>query len=168
MRIMEVKVYPFAELSKEAQENALNNLRDLNVDHDWWDYVYEDAERIGLKLTGFALYRNRHASGEFTEYAEIVAARIIEEHGPDCETRKTAEAYLEERERTIKENHADMEDEYCAHDLCQDIDTEFLRSLLEDYAIMLEKEYEYRTSDESIKESIESNEYEFTEDGKLV
>lgn len=32
----------------------------------------------------------------------------------------------------------------------------------------LEREYEYHTSDDAVKESIEANEYEFTEDGELA
>jgi len=32
---------------------------------------------------------------------------------------------------------------------------------------MLQKEYEYETSEEAIVETIKANEYEFTEDGNL-
>jgi len=38
MRIVETKVYHVNELSDEAKENAISNLCDINVDHDWWDY----------------------------------------------------------------------------------------------------------------------------------
>ena len=48
------------------------------------------------------------------------------------------------------------------------IEDEFLKSLLEDYSIILQKEYEYQTSEEAIIESIKANDYEFTEDGKLA
>jgi hypothetical protein len=50
----------------------------------------------------------------------------------------------------------------------EDIDANFLRSLLEDYRIMLQKEYEYLTSEETIIETIEANEYEFTEKGEMI
>jgi hypothetical protein len=33
--------------------------------------------------------------------------------------------------------------------------------------LTLEKEYEYLTSEETIKESLIANEYDFTEDGKI-
>jgi len=49
----------------------------------------------------------------------------------------------------------------------EDIDAEFLRSLCEDYRIMLQNEYEYLTSEEAIIETIIANEYEFTEEGEL-
>ena len=44
---------------------------------------------------------------------------------------------------------------------------EFLKSLLEDYRIILENEYEYLTSKEAILETIEANDYEFTADGTI-
>ena len=40
------------------------------------------------------------------------------------------------------------------------------RSLADEIYSDLEKEYEYRTSDEAVAEMIRANEYEFTEDGK--
>ena len=49
-----------------------------------------------------------------------------------------------------------------------DLENEFLQSLLEDYSIMLQNESEYLQSAEAIRETIEANEYEFTEDGKLI
>jgi hypothetical protein len=45
---------------------------------------------------------------------------------------------------------------------------EFLKSLLEDYRIILSKEYDYLTSRESIIETIEANEYEFDENGNIA
>ena len=50
----------------------------------------------------------------------------------------------------------------------EDLNKEFLRSLCEDYRIILQKEYEYLTSEEAIIETIEVNEYEFTEEGELI
>ena len=48
----------------------------------------------------------------------------------------------------------------------QDIEDDFLKSLCEDYRILLQHQYEYLTSEEVIIETIEANEYEFTQDGK--
>ena len=47
MRTEEVKVYKYEELSESAQEKAREWYREGNLDYDWWDCVYEDAERIG-------------------------------------------------------------------------------------------------------------------------
>ena len=49
----------------------------------------------------------------------------------------------------------------------EESEQEFLSDLLEDYSIILQRESEYLQSRESIIETIEANEYDFTEDGKI-
>ena len=92
---------------------------------------------------------------------------IVANHGDTCETYKTAKNYLKELEelgdRPSDSNDAD-DSEY--EDKRYEIDQEFLKWLCEDYAIMLQKEYDYLTSREVIEETIRANEYTFTEDGK--
>lgn len=157
-------LYSFDELSDEAKEQAVLNLVDINVDYEWWDGVYADAEDIGLKITAFDLDRHRGAEGHFFWSAKEVAEAIIENHGPDCETYKTAKAFLDdfpEEPDEDAENYGEWED------TIDDMTDEFLKSLLEDYSIMLQHESEYLTSDEAIIETIQSNEYEFTSDGTL-
>jgi len=161
-RIREDIVYKFEELSEDAKDKAVELLYDVNINHDWWNSVYDDAKNIGLKIDSFDIDRGSYVKGHFTESAEGVAKNIISEHGKDCETYKTAAAYLEELNK-IKAKTPDDEDIYS-----DDEDAEFLRSLCEDYRIMLTYEYEYLTGRESIIETIEANEYEFTEEGKLI
>ena len=54
----------------------------------------------------------------------------------------------------------------------EDYECEDLGDIIDDFAhwarVLLRDEYEYLTSDEAVKETIEANEYEFTEGGKLV
>ena len=54
----------------------------------------------------------------------------------------------------------------------EDYECEALGDLLDDFAhwarILLRGEYKYLTSDEAVKEMIESNEYEFDEAGNLL
>jgi hypothetical protein len=166
VKTIETTVYQFKELSDEAKEKAREWYRDGALDYEWWDFTYLDAADIGLKITEFDLDRNRHAKGNFTESAEDVAKAIKENHGPDCETYKTAQAYLVELAAVKTEAEKD-EDYNTGDDLdTDDIDREFLHSLLEDYSIMLQHEYEYLLSDESVDETIMANEYTFTEEGK--
>lgn len=42
MKIINLKLYSFHELNREAKQNALNTYRGINVDFNWWDCVYED------------------------------------------------------------------------------------------------------------------------------
>ena len=58
MKTLTINLYQFSELSDEAKEKAISNLSDINVDFDWWTNTYEDAARIGLKITSFDLDRN--------------------------------------------------------------------------------------------------------------
>lgn len=173
MRIetIERKLYKFEELSDDAKEKVLENLADINVDYEWWDSVYDNAKNIGLKITEFDIDRGSYARGKFTLSAHEVATNIIRDHGPDCETRKTAENFLEKYdpifaaymdEGSKKYESRESEDEL------MELEEEFLKSLLEDYRIMLQKDYEYLTSEEVIKETIEANDYEFLEHGKLA
>ena len=170
MRTIRIKLYKFNELSESAKEKAIQSLSDINVDYDWWESIYEDAESIGLKINSFDLDRNRHAKGEFNLAANEVAANIFRDHGEDCETYKTAASFMEEWQpifnNYMDETHKDYESSD-SEDKLIDMENEFLKSLLEDYSIMLQNEYDYLASEKAIKETIEANDYEFTQDGKL-
>jgi hypothetical protein len=161
MRIVvtETKVYKFEELTKEQQQKAIDNLYDINIDHDWWDFVYEDAKTIGCEIRGFDIDR-----GSFCElkmnYPESTARNILENHGKNCDTFKLAEEFLKDCERNGHHLLGQFED-------WEDIEREFKRAIAEEYLSMLRREYEYLTSEEAIKETIECNEYEFTEEGKI-
>jgi len=165
MRTKTVNVYQFDELSDEAKEKAIEALRDINVNREWWDSIYDDAENVGLKLTEFDLDRNRHAKGKFTESATYTAEKIMDEHGKECDTYKTAKQFLDDLNALTSE-YDDIED--CPEDKIEELEDEFLKSILEDYSIMLQKESEYLTKDETIIETIKANEYEFTEDGRIT
>jgi len=171
MKTKVINPYQFSELSDEAKEKAISNLSDINVDYEWYESIYEDASNIGLKITGFDLDRNRHADGEFTLSACEVAQNIINNHGDECETYKTAQSFLNDFNPVFadymdetNENYENRESE----DKLTDIESEFLNSLLEDYSIMLQNECEYLQSDEAIIKTIEANEYDFDEDGNLI
>mgnify|MGYP001610197951 FL=1 len=46
-RTTETTLYRFEELTEKAQEKALEHLWDINVEHDWWDFVAEDIRSFG-------------------------------------------------------------------------------------------------------------------------
>jgi len=171
--IIEKTYYMFDELSEQAKETALNEYRDINIWHDWWEFAYEDAKQIGLKITSFDLDRRRHAEGKFIEDANFCASKIIAEHGETCETYKTAKAFLSDWAELvakysdgIKLDKVAEDNEYKFDQEADELEAEFLKSLLEDYSINLQNESEYLCSFEAIKEAIEANEYEFTEEGR--
>lgn len=168
MRTKTITLYSFDELSEEGKKKAIENLYDLNIMHDWWESTYEDAERIGLKISSFDIDRGNYCQGEFIKEAEKVASLILENHGEECETYKTAKTFIDEYKPKKEKFESENEGFYFEHENeGADLQSEFLKSLLEDYRIILQKEYEYLTSEEQIIESIKANEYTFTENGKL-
>lgn len=174
MRIETVKIYTFSELSKEAQEKAIKRHYGINMHYDWWSCIYDDAERIGLKLTGFGTDRNKHAKGELINSPYDVAQKIIAEHGDTCNTYQTAQEFISDW-NSLVEKYSDginkelvtEENEYEFDQDADYLEQEFLKSLLSDYATILQKESDYLMSDEAIKETLISNDYEFTEDGEM-
>ncbi len=148
------KVYKFDELTDEGKEKAIQNLSDINVDRDWWELIDDDAKTIGLTIDGFGLDRDKHVDGSLCMSVQDSIKAIYENHGKNCETYVLAEEYEENIKNCIADDVPDMEDEY-------------ERALKEEYASILQKEYEYLTSDEAIIETIQANDYDFTEDGKI-
>lgn len=172
MRTVETKLFSFDELSDEAKEKAISSLYDINVDYDWWDCTYEDAANIGLKITSFDLDRNKHAKGKFIEDADYCARKIIAEHGNSCETYKLAKNYFAEYNDLVTKYSDGIQTDKVAEDNEYDFDQEadeladeFLKNLLAEYANILQQECDYLQSEKAIIETIEANEYEFTEDG---
>jgi hypothetical protein len=171
---MPITIYEFGELSDEAKSIALNTFRYINVDCNWHETVCEDAEVIGLKITEFDIDRNTikgHLKQDFLDVCRL----IRKNHGKDTETRDTAKKYLKEyiaeyyRYRgNDTQNLPDLLKGFQCEDEAKDIEIDFALALLEDYFIMLRREYEYLTSDEAVKESIELNEMKFLENGNVT
>ena len=155
-------LYFFNELSEDAKQKAIEKLWDINVDYEWWEFIYENAANIGLKITGFDIDRASYCNGELTDNVENVVHRIIEAHGENCDTYKLAKLW--ENTRCYKdENGEELPDgEY------EELEKEFSYALKEEYLSILQNEYEYLTSEEAIIETIEANEYEFTEYGEMA
>lgn len=144
---IEHTVYNFDELSEEAKREALEKLYDINVDFGWWKFVYEDAETIGLKITEFDIDRGG-IDGYLTEDMQDVCKKILAEHG------NTSGTYVLAEKNLHRHGYGNEE--------------QFTKDLLEEYLTMLRDEHEYRLSDEAIIETIEANEYEFYEDGRML
>ncbi len=159
MRTIRTKVYQFNELNDEAKQVAIENNSDINVDYDWWLQTYEDAKTIGLKLTGFDLERNKHATGEFIENACDCAYKIIKNHGVECDSYSLAVGFLAGHDNILngEEDNESIEE----------LEEEFLKAILNSYADYLQNECDYLQGDEAIKETLVSNEYEFTKDGNM-
>lgn len=176
MKTKTIITYNFSELSEKAKQNAINKNYDCNTFIDWWDHIYDDAKSIGLKITGFNINRERNAQGDFIETPYQVATLIRANHGLETETYGTAFCYTLELEQqanniesqTKKDPKYDPDFDLSLAVRRSETEKWFLNQLLQDYAIILEKEFYHQTSKESIIETIEANEYQFLENGELA
>lgn len=169
-RTIRIKVYKFAGLSKEVQREVLEEYRYCHVHSKWWDYVYEDANNIGLKIIGFDIERENFCEGEFTLSACEVVANIFRDHGEDCGTYKTADKFMNKWQPIFYEYMDEESEKYESSESeieLMELEDNFLKSILEGYHIMLSNEYKHLTSDEFIENMFEDNEYEFYEGGTL-
>lgn len=147
MRIIEVKLYHFNELSEDAKQKAIADHRDFIAEVMNLDYITEDAETIGLHITEWDLYR-QIINGNLTKELPEVVKLIKANHGDKTATYLLAEQY--------KNKHG------------YDAEETFSKELMQLYLTILQKDYEYQLETEAIIESIAINEYEFTEDGKIA
>jgi len=170
MKTIKVKVYSINELSETAKNRALSDLSDINTFYDWYLCTYEDAENIGLKISGFKLDRGEDITGEFILSANEVAENIFKDHGEKCETYQTALNFIKEWQPVYNEYMNEDSEKYESIESEEEliyIESEFLKDLLNDYLKILQKEWEYLTSEEALTETINVNEYTFLECGKM-
>lgn len=171
----QINVYEFSELSSDVQDKVLEKFADINVDWGWWQFIYEDAEMVGLKITGFDMDRSRSIDIEFINDAPFTAGKIMSEHGEQCDTYNLAQAFISDRDALVAKHsdgiHRDIVEEGFEgyFDLeCDELEAEFLHALGEEYLSILDKEYEYLSSRESIIETIEADDYLFTKNGTCI
>lgn len=173
MKTIATTVYTFDELSEEAKDKARDWWRASDIDLQYeFDYLLEDAETIGLKIA--KLDDCSGNKGSFIDSAVDCAQAIIANHGEDCETYKTAKRFLlsidslneEYPENADGERVSDIDGEDNYEEEKEELEKEFLHSLLEDYRIMYDKECDYHSSSEYVDENIIANGYTFTADGK--
>jgi hypothetical protein len=159
-KITEKIVYKYNELTEEAKEHAMNRLTEDFLLDEWWENTYEDAEQAGLEIREFDLdYRS--INGKLITDAADSIKYILENHGPDCETYKTAERFKKTLD-SLDESSDDYEEQK------EQFEENYLYAICEDYLTMLREEYAYQTSRKVIEETIEANEWEFDEHGNLA
>jgi len=219
----EQRKFSFSELSKEAQSNALDELRDINVQVDYWhddviDYFKEEMEKFGLDDVEVS-YSGFYSQGDGASFTadvtdtqkfmkealelesdewldmgdgvkpkdELDALRSdLLDIGFDTREKLTPDNFIISIRRTssryshqntiegdvdIEDIPESIEDEFPAYeytDEIQDKVTDWARKKSVKLYSDLEKEYDYLTSDEAVKETIEMNDYEFDEDGELA
>jgi len=176
MRTIEIKAYQFKELDETTKQKVIEDNLHINVEYDWWDCTYETFEELGVKVREFDLYRGDCGLHFTLNYTDI-ASKIIDTFGESTPISITCKNFIKERDALVKKygegNEIDgysvkeeLYDEFDEEE--EEIILDFTAELSADILEWLRQEYEWLTSEEAIIETIEVNEYEFTEEGKLI
>lgn len=182
MREMNVTVYSFDELSEGAQERALNELRPANIEPYWYEDTFDTIRTAG-KLLGLEIGEIQFDTDSYCTFDAHYryvrgAVKAVRNEFPLvddlCKVAKDLQALQKRHFYSLScaVTEGRSMNYYRCFRFGEDYECEDLGDIIDDFAhwarILLRDEYEYLTSDEAVKEMIEANEYEFTEDGKLL
>jgi len=183
MREITVKVYAFAELSDDVKARALNEFRGINVEYgDWWRDTYDTIRTAG-KLVGLDIDRIYFDTDLYcifnADYRYVCGAvKAVRDEFPHATDLHDVARDLQDLQKrhfySLRCNVSSQRDtnSYRCFRFGEEYECDALGDIIDDFAhwarVLLRDEYEWLTSDEVIQDAIESNEYEFTEDGKLV
>lgn len=196
MRTIKTKVYKFSELDKAAKQKAIEWYRNGGFDYEWYDLVFEDATIIGglmgiqvdkIYFSGFSS-QGDGACFEGNYYYSEDSIKKIKDYAPkDEKLHKIAQSLTDLQAQygngiSARVKHSG----HYYHEYCTVIDVsiepdveddnqfqeaesktiDLLRDFMKWIYRQLESNWDSINSDESISETIEANEYEFTKDGK--
>ncbi len=187
MRTIRTKIYKFEELSEDAQQTAIDKMREINVNYDsWHDGILEGCkeklDEVGF-LNSEIWYTGFHSQGDglcfdakidVSKFAttpnekrvvKLIDAGLIE--NPSILKTSFANHYSHENTRFVDYDTTDKKNiDEALKDICYTIELNRI-ALCKDFYNTLYKDYEYLQSDEVVKETILANEYEFTKDGNI-
>jgi hypothetical protein len=175
-------ILTFAELNDKQKAKVIDNLRDINVDHDWHDSVFEDTTTIltmlgftnvDIRFSGFA-HQGDGASftGTFSvpKTKKEAKERLskVKEYAPKVKLYDFVDMRFNKEEKEAETLLVGRLDSRYSHANTVSSDNGDLTHFVRDFSNYIYKslwdEYDYLTSDEAIKETIEANEYEFYAD----
>lgn len=196
MKTVHIECRQYDEWDEKTQQTILEKHYDINTDHEWWDFVYEDAKRIGA-LMGieidkifFSGFSSQGDGAQFTgsySYAKGCAAKVKAEAPTDEELHRISSElqklqsryfygltahissegnYSHEYCTSIRVYKNDDYDEYADADV-DDALTTLLRDVMRWIYQQLEKEYYWQTDVQQITETLKANEYEFDCNGTI-
>lgn len=171
MKTIAQNIYTIKELPKDVQKKVIEKNRHINVEHEWYDFIFDnfiiEAKKYGFIVTS----KDIHFSGFYSQgdgacFDGEIKTRFKNVRF-DIRKNHFAGNYCHSTTRFI-----DFENLYPDKPLSK-IDKK-LKELQENYKMLCDKlyktlsdNYEHLTSDESILESLEANEYYFYNNGEF-
>lgn len=194
----ETVVYEFSELNEDAKQKAIDSLRDINTDYEWWDCTIQDltvalesigfsgveiafsgfwSQGDGARFTGQYSYEKGALSKVKKEYPEFtglheLAETLQELNKPYFYSLRFKlgvlnSLYCHENTSGLEWSECDTKEDGWPSDDTDNAIVETCREFMREIYTMLEKEYDFLTSDECVIETIASNGYQFTGEGIL-
>ena len=179
MKTKTYNVYKYDELTTEQKQKAIENLQGINTEYfDWYEYTIQD-EKENLQKAGFEdsdiSFSGFCCQGDGASFtATIDTIKLVPTNLQkyiDTIT-ITKSSYNSEHEYTMQIN-IDYTDEPTDTDTDQqlgNLENEILEKSRDKARAIykrLETEYNYLNSDESIIETIQANDYDFTSNGVI-
>jgi hypothetical protein len=169
-------LYEYSELGDVAKDKAAGQLLDINTDHEWWDCIYDNAVQLGCEITAFDIGYRQSIDLVVKRDSGDIWRGIVKEWGPGTELGQLATEFGERFAALhLLSTIADFMDIDDNSDWMNDYDSAynelseyFDHELKCAFLAMLSSEYEYLTSEDAIIETIEANDYWFTESGELA
>ncbi len=167
-------IYKLSELPEDAKQKALESLYDINVNYDDWNEpvkedLIEDLKKIGIEFDKVYYDLDRRYWYAYLDKPKIINSSLfLKSAGIDLRTKEAKETIEHilidtkhygggQAKNIILGGHTEIDEKLEA----------LFNDKIEDFLTDSEKNYEYLTSEKFIIETIECNDYDFTEDGKL-
>lgn len=188
-----IHTFEYDELEESAKKKAIEDLYDINTNFDWWDSVVDDAKQIGaimgieienIYFSGFSSQGDGACFEGFYRYNKG-SRKELKDYAPvDEKLHRIVQNLFDVQRRNFYALQARIKHSgHYYHKYCTDISverddgieitsetekrvTEILRDFMEWIYRTLEKEHDYLHTREAIEDTIQANDYKFTEEGK--
>ena len=184
MQTKVINTYSAAELEGRAKENALEWLREGATDYDWWDYVFDDAQKcasiLGLEIDNIYFDFDNGAcfNGRFS-YAKGWK-KALKKYAPidtellriGQELQKIQKPFMYGLSGTVDCNERYKTTKAVFHWSDNNVSEDDLSQVFTDFASWiyrnLAKEWDYLNSEECLIENAQANGYAFDSEGWVV
>ena len=193
MKQITINTFEFKELNPEIKSKVLDDNRDINVSDEWYDFALDDLEskikeNLNLNISRDKVYFDIFAKTSFCKLDIGEVSKALSQKYPkliniDLPNFFGVTAYWSLRKSDFGNDIIELETEHSEDEgiereteevINEEIKSNILKDLTELQEIILQffkglyEDYDYLTSDESIKETFEANDYTFEETGAIV
>lgn len=171
-----IKTYQIDELPENIQKKIIDEFRGINVEYWEWSHAIEEIiNNAGFILISFDLDRKEIElipNYDFHSSALIIVNNK-EEHSEEFV--KISENFCSEWSKLVNKysdgiqlDKVSEENGYEFDREANELEKEYLQEISGEALLMLQREFDWLCSDETIFDTIRANEYEFTKGGQFI